>query len=315
MSSSFLIIGATGNTGRGVVEIISNTVRASQTFSEHRILAQTRSASSATAKELATLPNVEIVEISWPAITPQWLREHKVDRVFIASHNQPDQFAEESTFHYAALKAGVKYVVRISTTASNVRPDCPTYYPRTHWAIEAMLESPAYEKLHWTSIQPNVFLTHWLLSAAELIKKVRDGGKQDTLRLMANETKPIGAVDPNDVSAVAAKLLLENDTSVHNKAKYVLNGPESITGAQIVAMVEECIGAKVESVVFRDNSILDEMMAATPGLKDLISTMKDAADETFESPLPTVPTSQEIFNLAAPKGTPASVLALLLKQR
>ncbi|KAL1792974.1 hypothetical protein ACET3X_009481 [Alternaria dauci] len=314
MSPSFLIVGATGNTGRGVVEILSDTIQASSAFSKHRIIAQTRSATSATAQEFAKLSNVEVVELNWSTITSQWLREHEVERVFIASHNQPNQFAEESTFFYAALKAGVQYAVRISTTASNVRPDCPTYYPRQHWAIEKMLESSAYDKLHWTSLQPNVFLPLWLSPAAELIKKVQNGArKQDTLRLMANKDKPVGAIDPMDVSVVAAKLLLENNTSKHNKAKYVLNGPESITGEQIVAMVEERIGAKVDNVVFRDNSILDDMMAAVPESKHLIDTIKEGCDETFDSPLPTVPTSQEILEFAAPKVTPASVLEQLLK--
>ena len=314
MSPSFLIVGATGNTGRGVVEILSDTLRASSTFSEHRIIAQTRSANSSTAKEFAKLSNVEVVELNWPTITSQWLREHKVERVFIASHNQPNQFAEESGFFYAALKAGVQYVVRISTTASNVRPDCPAYYPRQHWAIEKMLESSAYDKLHWTSLQPNAFLGMWLSSAAEMINKVQNGeGKQDTLRLMANKDKPVGAIEPMDISVVAAKLLLENDTAKHNKAKYVLNGPESITGAQIVAMVEERIAAKVDNVVFRDNSMLDDFAAASPQLKHLLATMKEAADETFDSPLPTVPTSQEILDFAPPKITPASVLEQLLK--
>jgi uncharacterized protein YbjT (DUF2867 family) len=313
MSPSFLIVGATGNTGRGVVEILSDTIRASSTFSEHRIIAQTRSAKSSTAKEFAKLSKVEVVELNWPAITSQWLCEHEVERVFIASHNQPNQFAEESGFFYAALRAGVQYAVRISTTASNVRPDCPAYYPRQHWAIETMLESSAYDKLHWTSLKPNVFLAMWLSSAVELIKKVQNGGKQDTLRLMANKDKPVGAIEPMDVSAVAAKLLLENDSAKHNKAKYVLNGPESITGAQIVAMVEERIGSKVEHVVFRDNTMLDEFAAASPELKHLSDTMKEAADETFDSPLPTVPTSQEILDFAPPKITPASVLEQLLR--
>ncbi|KAH6644277.1 hypothetical protein C7974DRAFT_383255 [Boeremia exigua] len=314
MSPSFLVVGATGNTGRGVVEILSTTIQASPSFSGHRIIAQTRSAAGAAASELAKLANVEVVEINWPAISSQWLREHGVERVFIASHNQPTQFAEESTFLYAALKAGVQYVVRISTTASNVRPDCPTYYPRQHWAIEAMLDTPAYAAMHWTSLQPNVFLPMWLSSAAELIKKVQStGGQQDALRLMANETKPVGAIDPTDVSTAAAKLLLSQDSSKHNKARYVLNGPETITGAQIVAMVEQRIGTKVDEVVFSDMSMLEAFAAAAPDSKHLVDTMKDAANETFNSPLPTVPTSREILELAAPKVTPADALEQLLK--
>jgi hypothetical protein len=45
-----------------------------------------------------------------------------VVRLFIASHNNVSHFAEESQFHYFALQAGVKYAVRVSTTAHSVRP-------------------------------------------------------------------------------------------------------------------------------------------------------------------------------------------------
>ena len=97
------------------------------------------SLSNPVAQQLSTLPAVVVLEQNWVEITADWLREHEVVRAFIASHNVPNQFAEEPTFHLAALRAGVQYVVRISTTAANVRPDCAAYYPRTHWAIEAML--------------------------------------------------------------------------------------------------------------------------------------------------------------------------------
>lgn len=313
MPSSFLIVGATGNTGRGVVQILSNTLQASQTFSKYRILAQTRSANSSTAKELAKLPHVEIVELNWTEITAQWLREHEVARAFIASHNQPNQFAEESTFHHAALRADVEYVVRISTTAANVRPDCDAYYPRTHWAIETMLESPAFEKLHWTSLQPNVFSTLVLGTAAEMIKKVQGGGKQGTLRLFASADAPVGIIDPHDVSRVAAKLLLEKDTSRHYKAKYNLNGPEDVNGKQIVAMVEERIGAKVEDVQFEDMTFLDEMVAATSESKNVIASIKHAAEAAWAGMCTAATTSKEVLELAAPKSTPADVLATMLQ--
>ncbi|KAF3044459.1 hypothetical protein E8E12_010870 [Didymella heteroderae] len=313
MSPSFLIIGATGNTGRGVVEILSKTLDCSQAFSKYRILAQTRSADSPTARELAKLPHVEIIELNWTEITAEFLREHQVARAFIASHNQPNQFAEESTFHVAALRARVEYVVRISTTASNVRPDCDAYYPRTHWAIETMLESPAFEKLHWTSLQPNVFSTLVLSPAAEMIKRVRDGEDPGTLRLFASADAPVGIIDPYDVSRVAAKLLLMEDISRHNKAKYSLNGPADVNGEQIVAMVEKQIGAKVRDVRFEDVTFLDEMIAATTESKNVIASIKRASEAAWAGRCTAASTSKAVLELAPPKRTPADVLAKLLQ--
>lgn len=130
MAPTFLVVGATGNTGQAVTQTLPTILKANETFSNHRVLAMTRSRSSTTAQNLAKIPGVEVVEYNWTDITTDWLREQQVVRAFIAPHNAPNQFAEESAFHVAALKAGVEYIVRISTTAPNVRPDFEAYYPR-----------------------------------------------------------------------------------------------------------------------------------------------------------------------------------------
>ncbi|KAL1801665.1 hypothetical protein ACET3X_002007 [Alternaria dauci] len=312
MAASFLVVGATGNTGRSVVETLSNHLK-SGSFSDYRILAMTRSANSSSAKALAKFPHVEIVEYNWAEITTDWLREHKVDRAFIASHNEPPHFTEESTFHVAALGAGVKYVVRISTTAANVTPDCKAYYPRAHWAIEAMLDSPGFGSMHWSSLQPNVFSQFYLGTAAELVKTVRNGGKQHTLRLMANADSPVGIIDASEVGIFAAHLLLQDDTSAHNKCRYVLNGPEDITGQQIVAMVEKHIGAKVEDVKFKDVSFVDDMAAASSHSKNVILTLKHAPETGWEGKAKAETTSKEVLQIAAPKKTPTEVMDELLQ--
>lgn len=309
---TFLIAGATGNTGRAVVETLSNLVKTSSSFGGYRILALTRSSGGAAAQKLSHLPNVQVFEKAWVEITPDWLREQNVVRAFIASHNEPNQFAEESTFHLAALQAGVEYVVRISTTAANVRPDYPAYYPRSHWAIEAMLESPEFDRLRWTSLQPNVFSQFALMSAAALINKFRDTGKQETLRLMASEDAAVGIIDSNEVGILAAHLLLVQDVTPHNKAKYVLNGPENITGRQIVAMVEDYIGTKVDNVVFKDLSFVEAMASQSKESSNVILSIKHAAETAWEGKCGIDTTSKEVFEISAPKRTPAEVLKTLL---
>src|SRR3990167_10499159 len=204
MAPSILIIGATGNTGRGVTETLSTLLESSKALFGYQIIALTRSLNGAAAQQFAKLSQVKIIEKNWPEIDSDWLREHDVARVFIASHNQPNQFAEESTFLLAALDAGVKYVVRISTTAANVRPNCRAYYARAHWAIESMLSQPEFKNLQWTSLQPNIFTSNYLHPAVEHIKQYRKTGKQDTLKLMASPDTPVGIVDPFEVGIVAA---------------------------------------------------------------------------------------------------------------
>ncbi|KAI1073088.1 hypothetical protein LB507_009011 [Fusarium sp. FIESC RH6] len=314
MTPSFLIVVATGNIGKSLVETLSNILDTHATFSGYRILAQTRSVSGATAKRLAQLPHVEVVEQNWVEITAAWLREHNVARAFIASHNHPNQFAEESTFHLAALNAGVGYVVRISTTAANVRPDCLAYYPRTHWAIESMLSSPEFERLSWTSLQPNVFSQFCLAPAARFIQNYRKTGKQDTLRLMTSEDAPLGMIDLNDVGVFSAHLLVTDDITPHKKAKYVLNGPDDITGRQIVSLVEQRIGTKVEDVKFKDMTFVEGMADQSQESKNVIISIQHALEPAWEGKCSALTTSKEVLQIAAPKRTPAEVLATLLEE-
>lgn len=312
MAPTILIVGATGNTGRSTVETLSKLLKTGGAFSGHRLLALTRSAQSKAAQQLAALSGVEVEERNWVTIAPSWLRENEVVRAFIASHNEPAQFAEESSFLVAALHAGVKYVVRISTTAANVRPDFEAYYPRSHWAIEALLGSPEFDGLQWTSLQPNVFTQMVLGPAVELIKSYRETGKQNTLRLMASADAPVGVIDPYDVGVIAAHLLSQEDTAPHNKAKYILNGPEDLTGAQILSMTEEYLGTKVEDISFKDLTFLDNWAAASPTTSHLILSIKHAPVTAYNGKCTASTTSKEILQLIAPSRTPSEVMEAML---
>lgn len=310
MSSTILVVGATGNTGRAVVETLSE---ASKTAGL-RILALTRSKSGAAAQSLSKLPGVEVVEKNWIEITADWLREQKVKRAFIASHNEPSHFAEESTFHFAALNAGVEYVVRISTTAASVRPDCPLYYPRAHWAIEQMLASPAFASLRWTSLQPNVFASFYFAPATDLVREYRKtGAKPGPLLLVADKHAPHAAVHADDVGILAGRLLLLEDVEKHNRALYEVNGPEDITGEQIVKLAEEYIGVPIEDVRYRDSTVIKQWADSTPALKHLFVNIEEGFAPTWEGRNTASRTSKEVLEIAAPKTTPAQYFRMAIE--
>lgn len=155
MSPTILIIGATGNTGQGVVRALPGLVDGQG----YRIVGLTRSADSAVAKELASLPSVEMIEKDWTEIDAAWLQEHHVERVYVASHSGPTHFADESNLLLVLLKASVRYLVRVSTYVGFVGPNL---IGRTHWAIENLLSQPEYAALAWTSLQPNFFAPSFL---------------------------------------------------------------------------------------------------------------------------------------------------------
>ncbi|KAF7559913.1 hypothetical protein G7046_g4253 [Stylonectria norvegica] len=313
MAPTILVAGATGNTGKNVVETLSRLISSKTALPGYRVLALTRDANGTVAQHFAGLPHVEVEEKRWVNITPEWLRERNVERAFIASHLQTNQFSEESAFLVAALNGGVKYVVRISTNAPNVRPDSLAYYPRTHWAIEALLSTPEFEQLKWSSLQPNGFSTHFLYPAVEFVKSFRRTGKQDTLSLMCSEDALAGIIDPNDIGDVAAHLLADDDFAKHSKAKYVLNGPEDVTGKQIVELVEQAIGTKVEKVVYKDMSLIGSMAAAQPQeAASVILSIKAAMVPSWEGKCTASTTSKEIAQLGLLKTTAAETFKNLL---
>ncbi|KAL4748762.1 hypothetical protein BDW72DRAFT_205372 [Aspergillus terricola var. indicus] len=315
---TILIVGATGNTGQAVTTTLRALLKASSTLAHYRVLGLTRSLDTPIAQHLSSLPGVEMQEENWPDITAPWLQANRVVRAFIASHNGPNQFAHESTFLTAALEAGVQYVARISTTAPNVRPDCPVYYARTHWAIEQLLDSAEFKNLSWTSLQPNVFSSVYFASAAEFIRSYRATGEQAPLRLMADKDAPVGIIDAGDVGMLAAALLALDDEHLvlHSRKKYVLNGPEDITGQEIVDMVEGYIGTQVKHVSYRDLSFVDawfeSMFARSGESRNVILSVKRAPETAWGGLCRASTTSEEVMRLAAPKKTPAEILGALI---
>ena len=105
---------------------------------------------------------------------------------------------------------------------------------------------------------------------------------------------------------------------MHNKAKYVLNGPKNITGKHIVDMVEQYIGTQVKGVSYEDMSFVgllyEHNHAATHQSKNVIFSIKHALETAWEGKCSTSTTSKEDLKLAAPKHTPVDVLKALLER-
>jgi uncharacterized protein YbjT (DUF2867 family) len=315
MPPTILIVGATGNTGRSVIRTLPDLLKSSKTLGDHRILGLTRSLENPTAQELAKLPHVEFAEKDWTTIDAAWLRDYGVERVYIAPHNQPNQFPEESAFYNALLQVGVKYVVKVSTNVKYIGPTNPVYYGRTHWAIETMLSQPEFQGLQWTSLQPNFFTRMYLASAAEWVKDYRKtGNSQATLKTNVAEDEAVAMIDPEDVGSVGSHLLALDDPAPHNGAKYVLSGPEDLTGKQLLTLVEKYAGTKVPAVEFKDVTWIDELSKSGGYPEKVLSSIRAGCIPLWQGDcsLSGTPTSAEIMKLAAPKRTPEDAFKALL---
>ena len=256
------------------------------------------------------------MEQNWIEIDDQWLRSYNVKRIFIASHNSPLQFAEEGQFLNNALLANVEHVVRICTTSANVRPDQQTYYPRTHWALEVMLEQPEYKKLGWTSLRANNFLTYQLATAAEFVKQFRKSGNKQPgpLRLMLDEKAPNGTIHSADVGIFAGHILADDEIARHSHKKYVLNDPEDLTGEMVVALVERDIGTKVEDVEFRSLDSIRSLIKTSEFSKNVMSSLCHAPDTTWSGEANVSTTSPEVNSIYKPSTTAEQVFQEMLKE-
>lgn len=135
---------------------------------------------------------------------------------------------------------------------------------------------------------------------------------------MLLEDVPIGIIDLDKVGVITAHLLSQDDTCVHNKAKYVLYGTEDITRKQVVDMVEQLISAPVKDNSYKDVSFIDIVheyqYAVTKQSKNVIYSIKRAPEIAWEGKCSTCTTSKEILEIRAPKRTSADVLRTLLAE-
>lgn len=314
--STILIAGGTGNTGVGAVRTLSKLLSGDKPAlggSIKEILVLTRSASGAAAQELAKLPLVRVEEKLYISATPEYLKQNKVRRIYAASPPSASQFAEETSLYAAALAAGVEYVVRIGTGASVVRPDFLTFYPRNHWAIEQVLASPEYAAMHASSLNPSAFNSVFLGAPAQYIRAFRETGrKPDELRLVMDESKPHAVIDPAEIGAFAAHLLVTDDPAA-TKSHYTIHGPKDITGRQVVDLVERYVGSKVDKVTYRDMSGLDAWVEASPpDQKPYIATVRHSFTAALDSAMVASATSPEVLKLAPPKRGPEEILEELV---
>ena len=316
MSANFLIVGATGNTGKPLVEKLSSLIQQSSTFSDHRILALTRSRESPHAQGLSKLPSVEVIEQNWVNVDAPWLVSHSITRVFIAPHIQPNAFAEESQFYVNCLRAGIKYLVRIGTMARNTHADAFAYHSRSHWALENLLSQPEFAAMQWTSLQPHGFYAMFLAPAVGFIREYRKTGKQTgPLALMMTENGPFALLDASEVGVIAAHLLVKQDITRYNQARLSVHGSRHVTGIEVVKLVEQYIGEPVQKVIYKDLSKFDEM-ADNSGWesKGLMLSIKEALTTAWEDEGTMAITSKEVLEIMTPMMTPAEAMKAMLDE-
>jgi uncharacterized protein YbjT (DUF2867 family) len=162
----------------------------------------------------------------------------------------------------------------------------------------------------------NVLYTEHLKAPAEWIKEYRKTGIQTELKLNLDTDSPIGLIDPADVGVVGALLLTQDDPGQHNHAKYILNGPEDVTGQRILELVTQVAGVEVEHVTYKSTASIEEAGQAYGLPPKIVNSWKLAVASYWktEPSLSASATSKAVLELAPPSTKIETTLEVMLAE-
>ncbi|MFI9332182.1 SDR family oxidoreductase [Kitasatospora sp. NPDC052868] len=215
-----LVTGATGNVGSELIaQLAADGVP---------VRAMTRSPGK------ANFPTgVEVVagDFDKPETLPAALTG--VDRVFVVPPGYgPEGPVQEATLVAAARQAGVRHMVKLSTSGVGFGATDPL--TSGHRAGELVIQESG---LDWTILRPGTFMVY-LHGYADTI------GKERTMYV--TEGDPVSAmIHPRDIAAVAAKVLT---TSGHEGQAYTLTGGEALSPQRQGEIIGEALGQEVKVV-------------------------------------------------------------------
>ncbi|MCA1619107.1 MAG: SDR family oxidoreductase [Acidobacteria bacterium] len=152
-----------------------------------------------------------------------------VERALLLTPPSPQTVEHNRAFIDAARRSGLRHVVKISALGADA--GAPDGFSRWHWESEELLKSSG---LAWTMLQPNSFMQNLL-------------GQAGQIAATGQIFQPVGDariafIDVRDIAAVAARALTEDG---HERETYVLSGPEPLTFHDVAAKLSDASGRKI----------------------------------------------------------------------
>jgi uncharacterized protein YbjT (DUF2867 family) len=224
-----LVTGATGNTGRSLVQQLASKGMRVRAVVRNR--AKTGDIAAAGAE-------IAVADLSRPeTLAPALIG---IDKAYLMTAADPQQVMLHSNFIRAAKQAGVRHIVRHSVRGAD--PDSPVKLARWHAASEKELEDSG---IAWTHLQPVYNMQNFLKFAATIQSR---GTFYAPMKDAA-----VSIVDARDVAAVAAAVLVDN--AHHQRNTYLITGPEPLTFADAAAQLTAALGKPVQYVdIARENA-------------------------------------------------------------
>jgi NAD(P)H dehydrogenase (quinone) len=216
----FLVTGATGRTGTGVVQHLRAAGE------DVRVLVRDRD-KAATA--FGDLDSVEIVAGAFDDTAVLTQAFNGVDVAFLALGSSPDQVRLEDAIIDGAVRAGLPHLVKLSSTATS--HDSALFVGRLHAEIQAHLVASG--------------LSHTLLYPVSYVNNLFYGAPAvaaENKWISAAPTGRVAYIDIRDLSEAAAIVL--RDPSLHGKT-YDLSGAHAYTAPDVAQLLSWILGRDV----------------------------------------------------------------------
>jgi uncharacterized protein YbjT (DUF2867 family) len=221
MSKTILITGATGNISSGILAKLKD--------SGHSLRALVRNPAKAEALSKQGV-DVRIGDLEKP-----WTLDAAfagVDSLWLLTAGDPRGPEQNSNAIWAARKAGVKHVVRMSAVGAAY--DAPAMSYRLHALSDAELIGSG---IPYTIVKAQFFAQNFVMAA--------DPIKEKGCMFMSLGDGKIGIIDARDISEFAAHVLT---TEGHEGKTYALTGPASLNMHQVAEAIGAAIGKPIQYV-------------------------------------------------------------------
>lgn len=215
---SILVVGATGNTGSGLVPAL---VAAG---AQVRALVRDPAKGEALRKQGA---EIVVADLSKPETLPAAVAG--VDRIYLCLFNGPDQALHGRNLIAAARNAGRPHIVHHAASGSD-----RSRIIRQVAEVEATLRASG---LPWTILRPTFYLQNLMMAIPTVVSH---GAIYLPMR-----TGRMAMTDVRDIVDVAARVLLEEG---HEGKTYTLTTPETFTIAEFATALGSALGKEVKYV-------------------------------------------------------------------
>ena len=155
-----------------------------------------------------------------------------VDKTLLLLPNSEQQLSLEKRFVDAAVRAGVKHMVKMSSMEA--LPEATRTIPRMHVESENHIKDSG---LSWTMIKPNFFMQN-LLGAGKTIK-------EQSKFFFPFENGTTAMMDVRDIGLFIAKVLSDE---VHNNQNYEITGPELLSFHEVAEKFSIVLGKEINYV-------------------------------------------------------------------